>query len=232
MSILIQFCSVSKNFGNKSLIDNISFSIKRGDLTTIIGPNGAGKTTIAKLILGLEKPSSGDVNVASKLKIGYVPQTLDFDQSLPMKAEEFLTLLSPNFDQEKDSYLLHFADFDHIKNQDISVLSGGQLQKLFLVTTLLNKPDLIVLDEPIKSLDVISQQTFYQIIERIKTEYKLTVVMISHDLFTVMKNSDQVICVNNHICCSGHPSDILHNKDFVETLSAIGFYTHHHDHNH
>lgn len=232
MSILIEFCSVSKNFGKKSLIDNISFSIKRGDLTTIIGPNGAGKTTIAKLILGLEKPSSGNVNITSKLKIGYVPQALDFDQSLPMKAAKFLALLSPNVDHERDSYLLHFADFDNIKNEDISVLSGGQLQKLFLVTTLLNKPDLIVLDEPIKSLDVISQQAFYQIIERIKTEYTLTVVMISHDLFTVMKNSDQVICVNNHICCSGHPSDILRNKDFVETLSAIGFYAHHHDHNH
>ena len=232
MTILIRFSNVSKKFGTKSLVDNISFIIKKGDLTTIIGPNGAGKTTIAKLILGLEKPSSGNVNSSSKLRIGYVPQTLDFDKSLPMSATKFLALLAPNVDKEKDAHLLRFADFDNIKSEDISVLSGGQLQKLFLVATLLNRPNLIILDEPIKSLDVVSQQAFYQIIERVKIEYKLTIVMISHDLFTVMKNSDQVICVNHHICCSGHPNDMMHNEDFLKTLSAIGFYAHHHDHDH
>jgi len=232
MSILVRFSNVSKNFGAESLIDNVSFTIKKGVLTTLIGPNGAGKTTIAKLMLGLEKPSSGNITISSKLKLGYVPQNLDFDQTLPINAEKFLSLLAPNEAKQGYGDFFDFSDFDNIKHKDISVLSGGQLQKLLLVATLLNKPDLIILDEPTKSLDAMSQQEFYRLIECIKKEFNLTIFMISHDLFTVMKNSDQVICLNHHICCSGHPNDIAKNQDFLNTLSTIGFYVHHHDHTH
>lgn len=232
MTILVQFSNVSKNFGNKSLIDNVSFIIKKWNLTTLIGPNGAGKTTIAKLILGLEKPSSGNIVINPKLRIGYVPQTLDFDRNLPISAEKFLTLIAPNGIKHKYKDLLVFSDFDNIKHKDISILSGGQLQKLFLTATLLNDPDLIILDEPTKSLDVTSQQEFYRLIEHIKKDLKLTIFMISHDLFTVMRNSDQVICLNHHICCSGHPNELGKNQDFIQTLSNLGFYIHNHDHTH
>jgi zinc transport system ATP-binding protein len=198
----------------------------------LIGPNGAGKTTIAKLMVGLEKPSKGKITIADKLKIGYLPQKFHIDRNLPMSSEHFLNLLAPNIDNNYAQELGNFVDLTKLKNKDISLLSGGQLQKLFLTATLLNKPDLLILDEPTRSLDASSQQEFYHLIEHIKKDLKISIFMISHDLFTVMKNSDQVICLNGHICCSGKPSDLKENKDFLDSLSNLGFYTHYHDHKH
>jgi zinc transport system ATP-binding protein len=232
MNILIEFRNISKNFGNKSFIDNVSFTVKRGALTTLIGPNGAGKTTIAKLILGLEKPSSGAIIIESNLNIGYVAQKLDFDSNLPMNAQTFLNLLAPNASSHTLQDLIDFADLNKIGTIDISRLSGGQFQKLLLVATLLNNPDLIILDEPTQFLDVTSGLEFYRLVERLKRDLQLTIFMISHDLHMVMKNSDQVICLNRHICCTGRPNDLEKNQDFLKTLSSIGFYEHHHDHKH
>lgn len=232
MSTLVEFYNVSKRFGNKSLIDNVSFSIKKGDLTTLIGPNGAGKTTIAKLILGLEQVSSGKIIISQNLKIGYVPQKLDFSLSMPITAQSFLDLLAPTPTNTHHRHLINFGDFDKLKDKDISKLSGGQFQKLLLTATLLNDPDFLILDEPTQSLDVTSQQEFYRLIEKIKSNLQITIFMISHDLFTVMRNSDQVICLNGHICCSGRPNDLTKNQDFISTLSTIGLYVHHHDHKH
>ncbi|KAJ6644815.1 Zinc import ATP-binding protein ZnuC [Pseudolycoriella hygida] len=205
---------------------------KKGEVTTLIGPNGAGKTTIAKLILRLDKPSSGIISINAPLKIGYVPQKLDFASNLPITAEKFLHLLTTNNLSQNSTELFDFIKLDSYRTQDISELSGGQLQKLVLAATLLNNPDLVILDEPTQSLDAVSQQEFYKIINQLKKSLNITIFMISHDLFTVIKNSDQVICLNKHICCSGKPNDLTENQDFLDTLSAIGFYTHHHDHKH
>lgn len=234
---LIEFRNVSKYFGQKVLLENISFSVNSGNITTLIGPNGAGKTTIAKLILGLERPSSGEIIIKPNLKIGYVPQKLNFGTDLPITVESFLQLLVPKqpklyADNNVEKEIGSLIDLDNLRKQDISSLSGGQFQKLILTATLLNNPDLIILDEPTQSLDVTSQQEFYQAINEIKKKLKITIFMISHDLFTVMKNSDQVICLNKHVCCSGKPNDLTNNQDFLDTLSSIGFYIHHHDHKH
>lgn len=231
-SILVEFNNVSKKFGKNSPINNVSFSIRKGEITALIGPNGAGKTTIARLMLGLETPSIGNIIIDPSLKIGYVPQKLDFALSLPITAEKFLYLLAGHNISKDRQDLFNFIDFASYNHNDISELSGGQFQKLILIATLLNNPDLIILDEPTQSLDVASQQEFYRIINQIKTNLNITIFMISHDLFTVMKNSDQVICLNGHICCSGKPNDLEHDQDFIKSLSSIGFYIHHHDHKH
>ena len=231
-TILIKFNNVSKQFGKKIPLTNINFTVKKGEVTTLIGPNGAGKTTIARLILGLDRPSSGNIIIHPNLKIGYVPQRLDFASDVPITAENFLYLLASNSTNKDWQEWSNFIDFDNYKHRDISELSGGQFQKLMLTATLLNNPDLIILDEPTQSLDVTSQQEFYRIINQIKKRLNITIFMISHDLFTVIKNSDQVICLNGHICCSGKPNDLAENQEFLNTLSAIGFYVHHHDHKH
>jgi len=229
---LIKFSNVSKKFGRKSPIMNVSFTVKRGEVTTLIGPNGAGKTTIARLILGLEKPSSGEIIICPNLKISYVPQKLNFVSNLPISAESFLVLLAGTANATEQQELFDFANIDNYKHHDISELSGGEFQKLMLTATLLNNPDVIILDEPTQSLDVTSQQEFYQIINQIKQRTNITIFMISHDLFTVMKNSDQVICLNGHICCSGKPNDLEQDQQFIDSLSSIGLYRHHHDHKH
>lgn len=232
MSPLIELESVYKYYDTKTLLENVSFTINKGTLTTLIGPNGAGKTTIARIILGLEKPSQGKIKITPNLKIGYVPQKADFSRSLPLNASSFLKLLAPDFKEPRMSEFHNFIDYENIKNKDISKLSGGQFQKLLLIANLINDYDLIILDEPTQSLDVASQQEFYSLIEYLREKSKLTVFMISHDLFTVMKNSDQVVCLNGHICCSGKPQDLNNNNLFLDTLTTLGFYTHSHDHKH
>lgn len=233
MQPIIEFRDVSKKFGNKLPINNVSFTVKKNNITTLIGPNGAGKTTIVRLMLGLEKPTSGEIVIDPKLKIGYVPQKFNLSSDLPIIVKKFLRLLAPNNNPANDIKEIHsFIDLERLKNQEISTLSGGQFQKLVLASSLLSKPDLIILDEPLQSLDVTSQQEFYQLISLIRKKLDITVFMISHDLFTVIKNSDQVICLNGHICCTGTPNAITPNSDFSNALSSLGFYTHHHDHKH
>lgn len=232
MQPIIEFHNVSKKFGNKLPINNVSFTVKKNNITTLIGPNGAGKTTIVRLMLGLEKPTSGEIIINPKLKIGYVPQKFNLSSDLPITVKKFLDLLAPNNLTNDIKEIHSFIDLERLKDQEISTLSGGQFQKIVLASSLLSKPDLIILDEPLQSLDVTSQQEFYQLISLIRKKLDITVFMISHDLFTVIKNSDQVICLNGHICCTGTPNAITPNSDFSNALSSLGFYTHHHDHKH
>lgn len=232
MTTLVEFKSLSKKFYNKILVDNISFKLNKGEITTLIGQNGAGKTTLAKIILGQESYDSGKLIIKPDIKIGYVPQKLDFNLNMPMTAKGLLKFLAPNGLDYGLINLEEFIGYNKIKNKDISSISGGELQKLLLVGTLMSKPDLLILDEPTQYLDVASQQTFYRILGELKRRLEITIFMISHDLFTVMKNSDQVICLNKHVCCSGKPTELDTNPDFKNALSEIGVYVHNHDHKH
>ena len=232
MTALVEFKSLSKRFHNKILVDNISFKLNQGEITTLIGQNGAGKTTLAKIILGQENYNSGQLIIKQNIKIGYAPQKLDFGFNMPITAKGLLKILTPKGIDYDLIDLEKFIGYNKIKNKDISNISGGELQKLLLAGTLMNKPDLLILDEPTQFLDVTSQQEFYQILRNLKHKLGITIFMISHDLFTVMKNSDQVICLNTHVCCSGKPTDLDTNIDFKNALSEIGVYIHNHDHNH
>ncbi len=232
MQALIEFKSIYKRFDKKILLDNVSFSLNKGEITTLIGQNGAGKTTIAKIILGLESSDAGELIITDNISIGYVPQSLNLNFNMPMTAYGLLEVLSGKKDSVLDLNLPFINDIEQIKNHDLSEISGGQMQKILLAGTIMSKPDLIILDEPTQFLDVTSQQEFYQMIGKIKNELGITIFMISHDLFTVMKNSDKVICLNKHVCCSGKPSEINSNDVFKDALSEIGVYIHHHDHIH
>ncbi|MDG1436705.1 MAG: metal ABC transporter ATP-binding protein [Rickettsiaceae bacterium] len=232
MDTLVEFKSLSKSFGNKLLVDNVSFKLKKGEITTLIGQNGAGKTTLAKIILKLENYNKGQLIIRKNLRIGYVPQKLDFGFSMPLTSKGLLDILSPNGNNDDVIDLHDFIHYDKIKNTDISEISGGELQKLMLAGTLMNKPDLLILDEPTQFLDVTSQQEFYRLLAKLRDSLNLTTFMISHDLFTVMKNSDQVICLNGHVCCSGKPTDINQDIGFTNALSEIGVYIHKHNHEH
>jgi zinc transport system ATP-binding protein len=232
MTPLVEFKSLSKKFGNHTVVEGISFKLNKGEITTLIGQNGVGKTTLAKIILGLESYDSGELIIEKDLRIGYVPQSLDLSFAIPMTVKGLLEILSHHKTISEDFALSYFLDFDEIKNKDISEISGGQLQKILLAGTIMSKPDLIILDEPTQYLDVMSQQEFYKMLVELKNKLGISIFMISHDLFTVMKNSDQVICLNGHVCCSGKPTDIDSNSSFKNALSEIGVYIHTHDHKH
>lgn len=231
-SKLVEFCDVSKSFGSRLLVDNVSFQLNGEEITTLIGQNGAGKTTIAKMILGLEKPTKGQIYLRKNLKVGYAPQKIDFSFNIPLTGSGLISILTSGGINKEVLKLINFVDIDSIKKTDISKLSGGQVQKLVLAGTLMNVCDLVILDEPTQYLDLATQQQFYNDLNQIKNKTGLTIFMISHDLFTVMKNSDQVICINGHICCTGKPNDIHKNANLKNALSEIGLYIHSHDHQH
>ncbi len=256
---LVEFNKVSKKFYTKNIVENVSFSLREGLITTLIGQNGAGKTTIARMVLGLEKPNSGKIDVKANITMGYVPQKLDYYKALPMVANSLLLMIAPNYDKNSLEYLDQVFKFKQLLNQDLADLSGGQLQKMMLVAAILSKPDLLILDEPTQYLDVSSQQQFYRILDWVKKTQNTSIFIISHDLFAVMKNSDEVICINEHICCSGKPNTIQSNPALAKVIGnikmsrgdletnaesqtkdqkesnddmEIGVYIHEHDHHH
>jgi zinc transport system ATP-binding protein len=222
---LIEFDQVSKFYNKKLVIDNINFSVARNSILTLVGPNGAGKTTIAKLILGAEKPTSGTISKARGISFGYVPQKININNNLPIKVSTLLEILTNKALQNLD--ILEFAQIDKIKNTDISDISGGQISRVFLASCLINKANLIILDEPTKELDILGQSDFYHLLEDIKKNFDVTIFIISHDLHTVIKASDQVLCLNHHLCCYGKP-----NEQYQDILDHIGFYKHQHNHLH
>lgn len=227
MNPIISFHKVSHSYGTNLTIDDVSFDLMPSTITTLIGPNGAGKTTIAKLLLSLEQPLSGSINIAVK-NIAYAPQIMHLNYDIPISAQNFIETISikykPSLLQDK---IMHFMRYNEICNKQISILSGGQMQGLVVASALLSSADLIILDEPTQALDVSKQQEFYALIKLIRDQLGTTIFVISHDLFTVTQHSDQVLCLNHHICCKGTPTHTI-----VQDLEGISLYSHSHDHNH
>lgn len=221
------FENVSCRYESYHVLEDVSFALEKGTITTLMGPNGAGKTTIARLLLKLESPTSGVVKNTLNHQ-AYVPQKLSINRDLPLTAFNLMELLSS--DRKKSALstkLMDFCNIETLKNESVSNLSGGQLQRLILASSILNSPELLVLDEPTQGLDIEAQEEFYFILEALKNLNKITVFLISHDLFTVMKKSDQVLCLNHHLCCRGRPTHTV-----VKGAENIGIYTHTHDHRH
>lgn len=221
---LVRFNSVSKFYNKKLILENISFIVPRNGIITLVGPNGAGKTTIAKILLGIEKPTSGFIQKNPCISFGYVPQKINLNSNMPIKVSTLLEILTFG---KTDQEILAFSGVDNIKDNDITEISGGQIRRVFLAACLINKANLIILDEPTKELDILGQKNLYQLLENIKTKFNVTVFMISHDLHMVVKSSDQVLCLNRHLCCYGKPS-----QQYQDILEHIGLYQHNHNHHH
>lgn len=235
---IIKFSDVVKKFNNQTAVYDLNFSLHPGTITTLIGPNGAGKTTVAKLALGIELPTSGKIYRSEKIKIGYVPQKLTLNPNLPINVGDFINFISnskkASFKKDELASIIKNYRLNLNIDSQISKLSGGELQKLLLVSTIASKPNLLVLDEPMQGLDINSQEFFYDLIKRINIEMNVAIFMISHDLVTVMKNSSEIICLNKHICCRGKSSDILANENYnlMFPKQQIGIYKHNHNHSH
>ncbi len=208
----------------RTVLENVSFSIPAGKIITLIGPNGAGKTTLLKIILGIVEPTSGTIERAEGLKIGYVPQKLHLSRTIPVTAGRFLTL-GPGKSEDVRSALAETGAEDLI-DRDLSQLSGGETQRVLLARALIGNPDLLVLDEPDQGLDPVGEETLYRTIEELNKRRGCAVLTVSHDLHVVMARTDLVVCLNRHICCSGKPQEIAPLSDYT-TL-----YRHHHDHKH
>lgn len=233
---LISAKGLEKTYGQKHALSNVSVNIAPRNIVTVIGPNGSGKTTLLKLLLGLEPPSGGTIERKPNLRIGYVPQKLYIDPILPLNVKWFLQL-------SQKRAAISIADvagqvgIDHVLGSSIQSLSGGELQRVLIARALLCEPELLVLDEPAQGVDVTGQAILYDLIGQISKTHGAAVLMVSHDLHLVMSSTDHVICLNSHICCSGHPHSVQDDPAFSELFGkhvadSLAVYAHHHDHDH
>jgi len=233
---LIKLDQVNLSFGRNHVLQDISTELHKGCITTLIGPNGAGKTSLVRVVLGLVKPQQGTVWKKENLRIGYMPQKLQIDSTFPLTVERFLKT-----SQCKDINTLRSALTDvgaeHLLSQSIHNLSGGEMQRVLLARALLRDPNLLVLDEPVQGVDINGQLELYNLISRIRDDRGCGVLMVSHDLHLVMAATDHVVCINHHICCSGHPEHVTNDPSFTELFGITGseqlaVYSHHHNHRH
>ncbi|SNC62337.1 zinc transport system ATP-binding protein [Marinobacter sp. es.048] len=232
---LVSLENLTVRFDERPVVDRVNLKIRRGDIITIIGPNGAGKTTLIKAVLGIQKVSAGQVSVKKNLVIGYVPQHLTLEGTLPLSVKRFM-LLSGRSLSECEAALSR-TGVGHLLHASVHHLSGGEKQRLLLARALARKPDLLVLDEPAQGVDINGQASLYDLIRQLRDDLNCGVIMISHDLHLVMAATDKVICLNQHVCCSGYPADISHDPAFIETFGrpvaeSLAVYHHHHNHSH
>jgi zinc transport system ATP-binding protein len=228
--MLISTEALSVKFGNNPVLERVNLSVNRGEVVTIVGPNGSGKSTLLKTLIGAIPVSSGHIERASGLKVGYVPQRLHLDATLPMTVTRFLAL-PRNRSKKVIADALKQAGVSGLEKQQLMSLSGGQLQRVLLARALLEEPNLLLLDEATQGLDRRGLVDFYQQIDAIRTNSGCSVIMVSHDLHIVMKRTDRVICLNGHICCEGRPEKVSESPEYkalfgLEDNDVLGVYRH------
>lgn len=233
---LIAASHVSLGLGGRLILNDVSLRVDTGRIVTLIGPNGAGKTTMVRVLLGLIRPDSGSVERAADLTIGYMPQRLQLDSTMPISVTRFLALTGVR-DSARVARLLNELRISHLADSPLREVSGGELQRVLLCRALLREPRLLILDEPAQGVDVVGQAELYQLIDRIAEQYGCGILMISHDLHLVMSATDEVVCLNQHICCHGKPEHVSNDPAYLAlfgkgAVENIAVYTHKHDHSH
>ena len=227
--------NISVNYGDHQVLNDVNIELNQSEIVTLIGPNGAGKTSLIRVLLGLLKPNSGSVKRDKNLNIAYVPQKSNVHDVLPLRVKDFL-LLAEHYPDGKLMDALEEVQIGHLAQKEIQSISGGELQRVLLARALLKEPNLLILDEPAKGVDIVGQQLLYDIIKNIRANHECGVLMVSHDLHLVMAATDKVICLNSHVCCTGHPDDVSEHPEYIKlfgsALDGLAVYSHHHDHEH
>ncbi|MBW6424694.1 metal ABC transporter ATP-binding protein [Rhizobium sp. XQZ8] len=216
------------------LVRGVDFSIARGEVVTLIGPNGAGKSTTAKMAIGVLKADEGSVTRAAGLRVGYVPQKLAIDWTMPLSVRRLMRLTGPLTDTELMAALTA-TGIPHLIDSEVRHLSGGEFQRALLARAIARKPDLMVLDEPVQGVDFAGESALYELIRTIRNSTGCGILMISHDLHMVMAGTDTVICLNGHICCRGTPETVSQSPDYLKLFGntrSLAVYSHNHDHTH
>jgi len=237
---LIEATGITLVRGGREILSSAGLRVREGEIVTLIGPNGAGKTMIVRVVLGLLKAGKGAVYRRPGLTIGYMPQRLHIDPTLPLSVGRFIGLGAP-FGKKADSDLgarvLKEVGAGSILNTPLQAVSGGEFQRVILARALLRDPDLLVLDEPCQGIDVTGQAELYRLITRIRDRRGCGVLMVSHDLHLVMADTDEVICLNHHVCCAGHPETVAADPAYIQLFGkqvadTLAVYHHEHDHAH
>ena len=234
---LISMINVAVNRGKMTVLHGINLEISSGEIVTIVGPNGSGKSTLLRAMIGAQPLVSGQVTQRSGLKIGYVPQHLSMDPSLPMSVARFLTLSGPKVAAAKIAEALETSGVPGLQERQLAELSGGQFQRIMLARAVIEEPEVLLLDEPTQGLDQPGSAAFYRRVSELRDTLGCAVVMVSHELHVVMAASDRVICLNGHICCEGRPEVVAEAPAYRAlfgsgTGGALALYRHEHSHSH
>ena len=220
---------------SKWLVRGISLEINQGQIVTLIGPNGSGKTTTAKMILNILNTDEGLVT-GNANKMAYVPQKINIDWTMPLRVIDFMKITSSlNNTQITESLVM--TGVDKLLYNQIHSLSGGEFQRVLIARAIAKKPDLLVLDEPVQGVDFNGEIALYNLIKEISVNLNCGILLISHDMHFVMSTTDHVICLNGHICCSGSPSNVVKNPEYIKLFGehnseTLSYYQHQHDHSH
>lgn len=227
--IILKVKNLNVEFEDEKIICNLSFELKRGEVLTILGPNGAGKTVLLKTLLGIF-PYRGEIEWEKDIKIGYVPQRVPFVRDVPMKVEEFLKLKTKNENEIKEKIKL--VDFEeNFLKKNVGEISSGQYQRILIAWALIGSPDILLFDEPTSGVDISSKESVYQLLEKLKKEKNLAIILVTHDLSVVFKFSDYVICLNKCPICQGKPKEIITPENLSKLYGQeIKFYEHYHGH--
>ncbi|MCR9147902.1 MAG: ATP-binding cassette domain-containing protein [Rhodobacteraceae bacterium] len=233
---LIKAENIGVSYGASRVLRNVSLTVEPGEIVTIVGPNGSGKTTLLRLLIGAASPSEGRITQKPGLRIGYVPQKLHIDPTLPITVDRFLRLPGGTTRADCAAALDH-AGVPDLSRSQMSALSGGQFQRVLLARALINRPELLLLDEATQGLDQPGSAAFYHQIEEVRQKTGCAILMISHELHVVMAASDRVICLNGHVCCQGTPEIVSAAPEYralfgTGTGGALALYRHEHDHSH
>ena len=234
-NILVKLNDAGFQINDKWLVKGVSLQVEKGKIVTLIGPNGSGKSTTAKIALGIYKKIDGSVEKNTD-KIGYVPQKISIDWTLPLRVNDFM-VLTENIKHDQIDEALSLTGVIHLKNKNLGNLSGGEFQRVLLARAISKKPDLLVLDEPVQGVDYTGEIALYELIKKISDTLNCGILLISHDLHTVMKATDHVVCLNGHVCCSGSPIDVARNNEYKtlfgdQASQILSVYEHKHDHEH
>ena len=233
---LLNAQGVEVRFNGHAVLTGANVLVRAGEIVTLIGPNGAGKTTLVRTMLGLEKPSAGTVSRKPGLRIGYMPQRIAINPALPLTVRRFLCLgVKPG--TGAIAAALDEVGAAHVAATPMQSISGGEMQRVMLARALLRRPDVLVLDEPVQGVDITGQAELYRLINTIRKQRGVGVLMVSHDLHVVMAQTDHVVCLNRHVCCAGHPEAVSRHPEFVamfgeDVAATLAVYAHNHDHHH
>ncbi|MFL0690567.1 MAG: ATP-binding cassette domain-containing protein [Agrobacterium tumefaciens] len=218
------------------LVRGVDFSVRPGEIVTLIGPNGSGKSTSAKMAIGVLKADEGRVERKPGLRVGYVPQRLSVDWTMPLTVRRLMTLTSPLSNTEVEE-ALEAVGIAHLAGAEVQHLSGGEFQRALLARAMARKPDILVLDEPVQGVDFSGEIALYDLITSIRNSTGCGILLISHDLHVVMAETDTVICLNGHVCCRGTPAAVSQSPEYMRLFGAkaaqtLAVYSHDHDHTH
>lgn len=233
---LVSLSNAGVERSSKWLVRGVDFGVQPGEIVTLIGPNGSGKSTTAKMALGVLAPDEGTASRRPNLTIGYVPQKIAIDWTLPLTSQRFMHLTG-GITRTDANNAMAATGVSHLAKSEVRNLSGGEFQRVMLARAIARKPDLLVLDEPVQGVDFAGEIEIYKLIQQIRDDFNCGILLISHDLHVVMAATDRVVCLNGHVCCQGTPTDVASSDEYRRLFGAraattLAVYEHDHDHVH